>query len=585
MTPVRQIWRLGRYSPWHYLGSGTLVVLSGYLLPLVPGLIVRALLDTLVGTTAGWNVTTLLVLLATSRLARTAIDVCISVLEPSINPVFGALLRRNMLERVLERPGARALPASPGEAIGRFRNDVEEIGFYLGWTLDPVGQLLSFAVGLAVLWSIDPRMTLFVFLPLLGVVALVNTTRSRVRAYRQANQQAIGEVTGLLGELFGAAVAVKVAGAERRVVAQLRTINEARRVASLRDAVFTNFVQGISTNAANVGTGLLLLVGAEQMRSGAFTIGDFALFVSYLSSLAQTTAWVGDYMTKYRQVVVSLERLQAIMQGAPPERLVASHTLHLWHGPPDLAVPPVGEGTRLERLEARGLTFRYPGGHRGIEGVDLVLPRGSFTVLAGRVGAGKTTLVRVLLGLLPRDGGEVLWNGHLVEDPATFLVPPRAAYTPQVPRLFSESLRDNVLMGVAEADGRLDRALAAAVLDRDVASLDRGLETPVGPRGVKLSGGQLQRAAAARMFVREPALLIVDDLSSALDVETERELWHRLFSRPGATCLAVSHRRAALRRADQVVVMRDGRVEDVGKLDELLDRCAEMRRLWTGDAA
>jgi ATP-binding cassette subfamily B protein len=159
-----------------------------------------------------------------------------------------------------------------------------------------------------------------------------------------------------------------------------------------------------------------------------------------------------------------------------------------------------------------------------------------------------------------------------------------------VPRLFSESLRDNVLMGIAEYDRRLDRALHAAVLERDLLGIERGLETPVGPRGVKLSGGQIQRTAAARMFVREPDLLVVDDLSSALDVETERTLWDRLLGpQPSDHCgirtvLAVSHRRAALRRANQIVVLKNGRVEDSGTLDELLERCEEMKRLWTGEA-
>ena len=115
--------------------------------------------------------------------------------------------------------------------------------------------------------------------------------------------------------------------------------------------------------------------------------------------------------------------------------------------------------------------------------------------------------------------------------------------------------------------------------------LEDGLETVVGPRGVKLSGGQRQRAAAARMFIRQAELLVCDDLSSALDVETEQLLWERLFARRDATYLVVSHRRPLLQRADQIIVLKSGRMEDVGRLEPLLERCPEMRSLWEGRAA
>jgi ATP-binding cassette subfamily B protein len=188
-----------------------------------------------------------------------------------------------------------------------------------------------------------------------------------------------------------------------------------------------------------------------------------------------------------------------------------------------------------------------------------------------------------MLGLLPVDAGEIRWNGDLVADPGTFFVAPHSAYTAQVPRLFSDSLRDNILMGLDADEGTIARAIHLAVMERDLGELEEGLETVVGPKGVKLSGGQIQRTSAARMFVREPELLVFDDLSSALDVETERTLWERVFEQEGITCLAVSHRKVALRRADQIIVLKDGRVEARGKLDELLDTCEEMQRLWHGD--
>jgi ATP-binding cassette, subfamily B, bacterial len=221
-----------------------------------------------------------------------------------------------------------------------------------------------------------------------------------------------------------------------------------------------------------------------------------------------------------------------------------------------------------------------------IQDVSLSISRGMFVVVTGRIGSGKTTLLRTLLGLLSADG-RLFWNSALISNPGDFLTPPRTAYTAQAPRLFSETLRQNILMGLPEEKVNLTAAIRAAVMEDDLPILSEGLETMVGTRGVKLSGGQRQRTAAARMFIRQPELYVFDDLSSALDVNTEKILWQRMTEvaadKGTFTCLVVSHRRPALRRADHIIVLQDGRVADQGKLDELLNCCPEMQRLWQGD--
>jgi ATP-binding cassette subfamily B protein len=295
--------------------------------------------------------------------------------------------------------------------------------------------------------------------------------------------------------------------------------------------------------------------------------------------VAGMTGFLGWIVATYQQMGVAFQRAVALMQGAPPAELVAHHPIPLREPLPPLAQVTAVSREQLAVLEVTGLTLWYPESGRGIEDISFSLARGSFTVITGRIGAGKTTLLRALLGLLAPQAGEVRWNGELVIQPAKVFVPPRVAYTPQAPTLLSGTMRENILLGWPDDPTLLANAVHHAVLERDLAGFPTGLETVIGARGVRLSGGQIQRTAAARMFVRSPELLVFDDLSSALDVETEQLLWQRVFAL-GATSLVVSHRRAVLERADQILLLEEGRITARGTLAALLETSAEMRQLY-----
>ena len=473
-----------------------------------------------------------------------------------------SLLRANLLAAQVASGGPEAGQpvGSAGEAITHFRDDVEDVTMFVDGFVDiSAGVVFTVLAGL-VLGSIDSSAAMMLLIPLIGVAVATRSLDGRIKRYRAADRVAASSVSGLLGDVMAAATTVKVNNAIEPTIAHLQRLVDERRRTAVRDRVLDESVWAFSQGAADVGLGLVLLTTAGAMAAGEFSVGELAVFSAYLGWLSFLPRMVGRMLARRKQVDVAFDRMKVLVAETDVDNTVNARHLPIGireeRQRPDTSRPA---RVPLEELEVRGLSAVYPTG-AGVRDVSFSIYRGSFVVLTGPIGSGKSTLLRALLGLAHQAAitGEVSWNGTPLADRAAFLIPPNAAFLPQVPQLISDSVADNVALGYVD-EAQLIRALElSAVLD-DIREMPDGTRTLIGPRGLRLSGGQRQRVATARALVHSPEFVVLDDLSSALDVETELQLWSNL-SDAGITVLAVSHRAIALDRADEVLRLDDGRL-------------------------
>lgn len=488
---------------------------------------------------------------------------------------LSADMRMNFLEAVLDKPGAESLNLSTGDALNRLKEDVGQIeDFAYGSVVDMIVSGVMVLCTFVILGSINLKMTIFIFLPLVCMVAIMERSGQRISKLRAANRSASGDVSSAIGEMFTNILSIQVNCAEDKVLNHLKHLNRVRATNATKDNVFSQILFTLYENLFNVGTGIILIFMAFFAQGTNFSLGDFVIFTYYMNFISFFIMFAGNAFTRYKQINVSFDHLSQVHHGVTEAQLIKASIFK-----PDISEMSA-EQAPFEELSAKGISFTYPNGQMVVGPLDFTLESGSLTVIAGRIGSGKSTALKLMSGLLEADAGTLYWNDTALLKPSKLLQPPQVAYTPQLPRFFSDTVRENLCLGVKSTESQIADAIHCAVLGPDLDGFSEGIETEIGTSGIKLSGGQQLRLAVGRMFMRQASVYAFDDIASALDVETQHLMWNRILDNRRGTYVVVSNQKRLLEAADQILLMKNGQLEATGRLDDLLQQSEEMRLIY-----
>jgi ATP-binding cassette subfamily B protein len=464
-----------------------------------------------------------------------------------------------------------------GDLITRLTDDVaEKLSWFACsgiWRL--YEALLGVAFVLVMMISIDPGLTLWTAgpLPLLIVIFFVSSS-ALDRRYEQL-QKRISRVSDVMEACFSGIRVVKAYVREPAQQAKFTAAAHERRGAEIASVKVGAIIDSLYNYIWQFGVVIVLLAGGYKVLRSGLSIGDMAAFIYYVVWLVFPMFDIGQFLVKSRQSAVSINRLVELEAVAP---MVADEG--------ELALGGEGADRRDDlagALRFEQVGFAFPGSERKIlDDVSFEIEPGQTVAVVGRVGAGKSWLVNLIPRLVDPSEGRVTLDGRDLRAYKLADLRRRIGFVPQEPVLFSDTVRNNILFG---RDGipeeRLAWALEVAQLRDEVAGFPQGIDTPVGTRGMSISGGQKQRLSLARALVGQPRILILDDCTSALDSRTEAALWERLHAvMPGMTAILITHRPDTLQRADRIFVLADGRLVECGRHDELIERSGEYARIY-----
>jgi ATP-binding cassette, subfamily B, bacterial len=455
----------------------------------------------------------------------------------------------------------------PGELMSRASSDSEHVARMMDSIGHTIGYVLTVFAVSVVLLLIDWRLALVVLvpLPLISIAVWLYSRRYHVRT--EQLQEGWADAATLAEETVSGIRVVKGLGAgaalSRRFRARSDTIvRRALDIAAL-DAVFMPVLELLPL----LGLLAVLWFGGRRVVSGDLSLGSFVAFNAYVVMLVWPFRVLGQRVSTLQKAVAASARISEVLETEP--RLVERR-----HAP---ALPePVRGAVRLD-----GVRFGHAGERPVLDGLSLDVAPGESLALVGSTGSGKSTVAGLLARLYDPDDGCVLLDGHDLRDVRLSDVRRSVALVFEETFLFTDTVRENIRFGRPDAsDEDVTRAAELAGAAEFVSDLPQGYDTALGERGFSLSGGQRQRIAIARAILADPAVLVLDDATSAVDATKEHEIRTALATvMAGRTTLVIAHRPATIALADRVAVLAGGRIVEEGPHGELLRRSARYRAL------
>jgi ATP-binding cassette subfamily B multidrug efflux pump len=473
---------------------------------------------------------------------------------------------RNDLFMQLERQSAAYYQQNrTGDIMARMTNDLNAVRMLLGPAIMYSANTVLFSIGaLFFLLKISPFLTLVALVPLPVASILVQALGRKIHERFERIQAMFSDISAQAQENFSGARLVRAFAQEEAQIAAFEKSNREYIRRGLRLVQLMGMLWPTLEFVLGLAMAISLLVGGHEVLSHRISVGDFVAFNTYLVMLTWPVIALGWVVNLFQRGTASIVRIDELLKAEPSidDRDVDTSI------PADLKLR--GE------IEFRNLNFSYDedNGHSAqvLHHLSLKIPAGSSLALVGPTGSGKSTLVNLIARIYDASPGSILMDGRPIREYPLDALRANIGFVPQETFLFSETIRENIAFGVSHASAdKVMRAAEAAHIRKEFEEFPRGFETLVGERGLTLSGGQKQRSALARAILRDPSILILDDSLASVDTYTEERILEELRQiMQGRTTILISHRISTVRNADQIAVLVQGRIVELGTHDELL---------------